>query len=260
MLIDSHAHLDMEDFEKDRDDVLARAIQTGVCHIISVGIDLTSSMAALNLAQKHAYISCAVGCHPHHAETCKTSDLDHLAQLASEAPVVAWGEIGLDYFRGYASTEAQVRIFEDQLALARDLNLPVIIHDREAHEATFSILKRMGKGERKGVIHCFSGDVDLARAFMDLGYFISIPGTITYKKAKQIKEVATAIPLSCMLIETDSPFLSPEPRRGKRNEPAHVYYTAMEIARLREISFEEAARETTKNARALFQLPRDAGE
>jgi len=235
-------------------------MQAGVGHIISVGIDLASSTAALNLAQKHAHISCAVGCHPHHAETCRPSDLDHLAQLASEALVAAWGEIGLDYFRRYASTEAQLRVFEDQLGLAKDLKLPVIIHDREAHEATFSMLKRMGKGERKGVIHCFSGDVDVAHAFLGLGYLVSIPGTVTYKNAKQIKEVAVAIPLSGILIETDSPFLSPEPKRGKRNEPAHVYYTAMEIARLRGISFEDVARETTKNAQALFRLPPDPTE
>jgi TatD DNase family protein len=169
--------------------------------------------------------------------------------------VVAWGEIGLDHFRGYVSPEAQLRIFRDQLRMARELGLPVIIHDREAHDVVHATLKAMGKGEKRGVIHCFSGDLDLAGAFIELGYFISIPGTVTYKNASQIKEVAAAIPLSRMLIETDSPYLSPAPKRGKRNEPAHVYYTAMEVARLRGIPFEAVARQTTENARILFGLP-----
>lgn len=258
MLIDSHAHLDMDDFEKDRDDVLERAVQTGIGHIVSIGIDLKSSLDALNLARKHAYVSASVGCHPHNADGCVASDLDQLARVASEPEVVAWGEIGLDFFRGYSSTEGQLRIFQDQLGIADDLNLPVIIHDREAHDASYTILKGMGRGKNKGVIHCFSGGVDLANAFIDLGYFISIPGTVTYKNASHIKEVAASIPLGCMLIETDSPYLAPIPKRGKRNEPSFAFFTAMEIARLRAIPFEEVARQTTENARALFGLP--AGE
>jgi TatD DNase family protein len=255
MLIDSHAHLDMTDFEGDREEVLERACQMGVGHIIAIGVDLESSTSALTLARSHPGISSSVGCHPHHADDCTVSDLDQLAGLASEAQVVAWGEIGLDHFRGYVSPEAQLRIFRDQLRMARELGLPVIIHDREAHDVVHATLKAMGKGEKRGVIHCFSGDLDLAGAFIELGYFISIPGTVTYKNASQIKEVAAAIPLSRMLIETDSPYLSPAPKRGKRNEPAHVYYTAMEVARLRGIPFEAVARQTTENARILFGLP-----
>jgi TatD DNase family protein len=255
MLIDSHAHIDMQDFEKDLDDVLERAVQAGVGHIVAIGIDLKSSVDALNLARKHACISSSVGCHPHNADGCGESDLNQLAGLASEPEVVAWGEIGLDYFRGYSSPEAQAGSFRRQLGMARDLNLPVIIHDREAHEAVYSTLKEMGKGERKGVIHCFSGDMALAEAFMELGYFISIPGTVTYKNASHIKEVAAFIPLSRMLVETDSPYLAPVPKRGKRNEPAYVRFTAMEIARLRDVPFEEVACQTTENARALFGLP-----
>jgi TatD DNase family protein len=255
MLIDSHAHLDMDDFEKDRDNVLERAAREGIGHILAVGIDLRSSSESLNLARKHPRLSCSVGCHPHHADRCKPHELDHLAGLVSEPEVVAWGEIGLDYFREYASTEAQLRVFQAQLRIADDLKLPVIIHDREAHETVYAMLKSMGKGERKGVIHCFSGDLDLARAFIELGYFISIPGTVTYKKALQIKEVAASIPLNRMLIETDSPYLAPVPRRGKRNEPAYVRYTAMEIAKLRRVPFETVARQTTENATFLFGLP-----
>jgi TatD DNase family protein len=255
MLIDSHAHIDMQDFEKDRDDVLERAVQAGVGHIVAIGIDLKSSVDALNLARKHACISSSVGCHPHNADSCLASDLDLLAGLASEPEVVAWGEVGLDYFRGYSSPEAQIRIFQRQLGMARDLDLPVIIHDREAHDAVYPMLNEMGKGERKGVIHCFSGDMALAEAFMELGYYISIPGTVTYKNARHIKEVAASIPLSRMLVETDSPYLAPAPMRGKRNEPAYVQFTAEKIAQLRDITVEEVARHTTENARFLFGLP-----
>ena len=254
MLIDSHAHLDMKDFEKDRGDVLERAIKGGIVHIISIGIDLNSSTDALALARKYEYVSASVGIHPHNADDCDQSDLDKLAKMASAPEIVAWGEIGLDFFRGYSAPEAQSKIFKLQLGIAEDLNLAVIIHDREAHEEVYSILKKMGKGERKGVIHCFSGDRDLAEAFIKLGYFISIPGTVTYKNASHIKDVASSIPLDRILVETDSPFLAPVPKRGKRNEPFNVTFTAKEIARLRNISFEEVALQTSENARTLFGL------
>ncbi len=255
MLIDSHAHLDMDDFDADRDKVLERAAQGGITHIITMGIDGESSIAALKLSQEYDFVYAAVGYHPHSADECETGDLDALRSMASEPEIVAWGEIGLDYYRGYSSPEAQQRIFSRQLEIADDLNLPVIIHDREAHDDVFEMLKKMGKGEKKGVIHCFSGDTDLAMAFLDLGYYISIPGTVTYKKAYHVKEVASAIPLESMLIETDAPFLAPVPKRGKRNEPAFVSFTAHEIARLRNIDFEEVARRTSENAKNLFGLP-----
>ncbi len=255
MLIDSHAHLNMDEFEKDREDVLERAAREGVGHIIAVGIDLQSSLDSLDLARQNPQLSCSVGCHPHHADRCESHELEQLAELAPEPEVVAWGEIGLDYFREYASPEAQLRVFQAQLRIADDLKLPVIIHDRDAHETVYAILKSMGKGQRKGVIHCFSGDLDLAKAFIELGYFISIPGTVTYKKALQIKEVAASIPLDRMLIETDSPYLAPVPKRGKRNEPAYVRHTAMEVSRLRQAPFETVAQQTTDNAKLLFALP-----
>jgi TatD DNase family protein len=255
MLIDSHAHLDMNDFEKDRNDVLERAVKGGIVHIISIGIDVKSSTDALRLARKYEYVSASVGVHPHNADDCDQSDLDKLAKMAAEPEIVAWGEIGLDFFRGYSAPEAQSDVFKRQLRIAEDLNLPVIIHDREAHKEVYSTLKKMGKGERKGVVHCFSGDRDLAEAFIKLGYLISIPGTVTYKKTFNIKDVAASIPLDRILVETDSPFLAPVPKRGKRNEPLNVTFTAKEIARLRNISFEEVALQTSENARNLFGLP-----
>ena len=255
MLIDSHCHLDMKDFNKDRGEVIGRARKEGIVHMISIGIDVKSSESALALARQYSFISATVGCHPHDADACGTRDLETLSRMAAEPEVVAWGEIGLDYYRNYSKKENQRKIFEAQLDMARAAELPVIIHDRVAHHEVYATLEKMGKGERKGVIHCFSGDKDLAEAFIALGYYISIPGTVTYKKAVQIKEVAAKIPLDRMLVETDAPFLAPVPRRGRRNEPSLVTHTAREIARLRDIPFETVSEQTTRNARKIFGLP-----
>ncbi|MBT3256684.1 MAG: TatD family hydrolase [Deltaproteobacteria bacterium] len=255
MLVDSHCHLDMKDFDKDGEAVIGRARKEGIVHMISIGIDVKSSQSAIDLARRYAFISATVGCHPHDADECGPEDLQMLSRMTAEPEVVAWGEIGLDYYRNYSKKENQRKIFQTQLELAQTAKLPVIIHDRDAHEEVYATLEKMGKGERKGVIHCFSGDRDLAEAFIALGYYISIPGTVTYKKAIQIKEVAATIPLDRMLVETDAPFLAPVPRRGKRNEPSLVNHTAREIAKLREIPFETVAEQTTRNAGTLFGLP-----
>ncbi|MBL7212434.1 MAG: TatD family hydrolase [Desulfobacteraceae bacterium] len=255
MLIDSHAHLDMQDFDEDREEVLARASNGGITRIITIGIDLDSSCEALALADKYDSVYAAVACHPHNADECDVQDLEKLVEMTSEKKVVAWGEIGLDFYRRYSDLEIQSEIFLRQLEMAKDLELPVIIHDREAHSEVLASLTSMGKGEGKGVIHCFSGNLDLAFLFIRLGYHISIPGTVTYKKASQVKDVAAKIPLERMLIETDAPFLAPVPKRGKRNEPLFVSFTAQEIARLRNIEFEEVAKVTSENARILFNLP-----
>lgn len=255
MLIDSHAHLDMKDFDDDRVEVIERAMKGGVSKIITVGIDLDSSLGALELARKYNSIYATVGYHPHNAGECSPQALVELARIASDEKVVAWGEIGLDFFRRHSSPDEQLKAFSRQLEIANDLNLPVIIHDRDAHSEIFEILKKRGKGKRKGVIHCFSGDFDLAMALIELGYLISIPGTITYKKASSVKEVASNIPMEYMLVETDAPFLAPVPKRGKRNEPLFVTYTAQEIARIRNMKFEELARQTSENAKNLFGLP-----
>ena len=254
MLIDSHAHLDIRSFDKDRAAVIKRAVDGGLTHMITIGIDLDSSQKAIELTEKYPFIYASVGYHPHNAEDCNPQALSRLAQMATKHKVVAWGEIGLDFYRNYAPKDDQFTAFEQQLGLARDLKLPVIIHDREAHDEVFSRLKNMGRGKRMGVVHCYSGDRVLADALIDLGYYISVPGTVTYKKADQVKEVAAGIPMDRMLIETDAPFLTPEPKRGKRNEPLFVTYTAREIARLRNIPFEEVARQTAENAKTLFGL------
>lgn len=254
MLIDTHAHLDMRDYDKDRKEVIHRAVQGGVSQMITVGIDEGSSQDAVKLATQHGSVYAAIGCHPHHAKDMLLPQIQKMATLASDPQVVAWGEIGLDFYRGYSSPEVQRPVFEFQVHLAHDLRLPIIVHDREAHEEVYETLKKMGRGALKGVIHCFSGDVTLALAFVELGYFISIPGTVTYPKASLVRDVATDLPLDRLLIETDAPFLSPAPFRGKRNEPLYVQQTAREIARLRNIPFEEVGRVTTDNARSLFGI------
>ena len=252
MLIDSHAHLDMNPFDQDRAEVIERAVKGGVTRIVTVGIDLDSSLSALRLCRENNSIYASVGYHPHSADECTPEGLDKLAGIALEPKIVAWGEIGLDFYRRYSPPEKQLKMFLRQLEIANDIDMPVIIHDRDAHMDVLTILKKMGKGKRRGVIHCFSGDTDLALALIELGYFISIPGTVTYPKASEIKAVASTIPLECLIVETDAPFLAPVPKRGKRNEPLFVTYTAREIARLRNMDFEKLARQTTENAKILF--------
>ena len=255
MLIDSHAHLDMPDFETDREQVLERAIKGGVSHIISIGIDLSSSLKALELANRYDFIFSSIGYHPHNSDDTHPENLKELSRLVSEPKIVAWGEIGLDFYRRHSPPKKQIAVFEQQLEMANQFDLPVIIHSRDAHREVLEILKRKGNGKQKGVIHCFSGNYDLAMEFIAMGYYISIPGTVTYKKAFQVQEVASGIPLDRMLLETDAPFLSPVPKRGKRNEPAFVTYTAQKIAELRNLDFNEVTYQTGKNTIKLFNLP-----
>ncbi len=253
MLIDSHAHLDMEDFKPDLMEVLERARKTGISKIVTIGIDLESSRTAIELARDNPMIYATVGLHPHNANAFDMPLLQKLGELAVKHKVVGWGEIGLDFFKNYSPRERQLKAFRAQIRLARDLNLPVIIHDRDAHKETLEILKELPYKEDPGVIHCFSGDMDVAREFLALGYMISIPGTVTFKKAQTIREVAKSIPLESLLIETDSPFLAPEPFRGKRNQPAFVRYVAQEIARLRDMPLELLSEQVTKNTLRLFK-------
>lgn len=255
MLVDSHAHLDMKDFDKDRQATLDRALEGGVTHIITIGTDLSSSLKALELANIYDFVFSSVGYHPHHATDTDPPVLRELEGLVSEPKVVAWGEIGLDFYRRYSPADVQVAAFRRQLEMAMDLDLPVIIHDREAHTELFDILEEMTRGKARGVIHCFSGDYDMAMALIEMGYHISIPGTVTYKKAFQVHEVATRIPLERMIVETDAPFLAPVPFRGKRNEPLFVTHTAQKIAELRNMDFQEVALQTSENAKRLFDLP-----
>lgn len=254
MLIDSHAHLDMEDFDADRDLVIKRALQGGVARMVTIGIDLASSIKSIEIAEQHPFIYATVGYHPHNAGEAASKELEKLKALASNPKVVAWGEIGLDFFRRHSSPDKQVEVFERQLDIASELDLPTIIHDREAHEDLLRILKKR-KRRYRGVIHCFSGDYPFAMALIEMGFYISFPGTVTYKNALDTQRTASQIPLERLLVETDCPYLAPVPFRGKRNEPLYVKFTAEKIARLRRMGLEEFSEATSTNAMRLFNLP-----
>ncbi len=255
MLIDTHAHLDMQDYDEDREEVIERAVQGGISHIITVGIDLQSSRKALKLSNAHDLIFSTVGYHPHNADHAEPRDLEGLSALAREPKVVAWGEIGLDFYRGWSKPDKQREAFEKQIDLARHHDLPLIIHSREAHKDLLEILKKKEDGPYRGVIHCFSGDFTLAMDLIAMGFHISIPGTVTYPKAVQVQDVASRIPVERLLLETDAPFLAPVPKRGKRNEPLLVVHTAQKIAELRNMDVEGLGLQTSQNAIALFALP-----
>ncbi len=256
-LIDTHCHLDMDAYAEDLDEVLQRASDNRVNHIISIGIDIESSQKAIALATSNNNISATIGVHPHDVDTMSATTYDTLGEIADKyrQQIVAYGEIGLDYVKEYSAADNQRRHFANQLALAKSLSLPVVIHDREAHEDTLRIIKEAGKNDAGGVMHCFSGDLELAKTVIDLGFHISIPGVVTFKNASALQEVARTIPLETMLVETDGPFLSPHPLRGKRNEPVNVLYTADFIAQLRQIDLDVIAHQTTANACKLFNLP-----
>ncbi len=253
-LIDSHCHLDMAAYGDDCQEVIARARAAGVKTILTIGIDLESSQAAAELAARHENIYACVGIHPHHAQEAGPKAYAALAKLAAQPKVIGYGEIGIDLFKDYAPVDVQTLVFKKQLELAQELGLPVIIHDRDAHDTILQTLQESGPYPARGVIHCFSGDKDVARKFLDLGFYLSIPGVVTFKKATELQEAAAFIPLDRMLVETDGPFLAPEPWRGKRNEPAYTLYTAEKIAHLKGISLDEVARQTSKNIATLFNI------
>lgn len=254
-LIDTHCHLDMEAYASDLDAVIAAAAHHGVTRIITIGIDVASSEKAVQLSLRHENVFATVGIHPHDALQATPEAYMLLRQLAEHACVVGYGEIGLDYVKNYAPREVQLRVFAEQLDLARALDLPVVIHDREAHADTLRLLRAGGPFVRQGVMHCFSGDVSLASEVLELGFLISIPGVATFANAQSLREVIKMVPLEHLLLETDGPFLAPVPYRGKRNEPKFMLYTAQMVAELKSIPLEEVARLTTANAIRLFNLP-----
>lgn len=255
MVTDSHAHLDMPEYDLDREEVLKRAFDAGVRRIITIGTDLESSLHAYELTEKYDFIFSTVGYHPHNAKEADPEVLDRLCRLARQPKVVAWGEIGLDFFRRHSPPDQQRAVFNDQLDLARKLDLPVIIHSRDANEEIVQILKKRNNHGQHGVVHCFSGDYRTAVELVDMGFYISIPGTVTYKNASVVQDVAARLPLDHLLVETDAPYLTPVPHRGERNEPLFVTHTVRKIAELRRVDFEEVAVRTSENASRLFGLP-----
>jgi TatD DNase family protein len=254
VLIDTHCHLYMSAYEADFEEVLARASAAGVTRIVSVGIDLESSRRAIALAQQHQGIYATVGVHPHNVAELSEVDYAELQALCRQAKVVAYGEIGLDYVKNYASVALQKEHFARQVALAKELQLPLVVHDREAHDDIMEILEAAGPFPAGGVMHCFSGDAAFARRVLALGFYISIPGVVTFAKAEMLHEAVRGIPLASLVLETDGPFLAPVPKRGKRNEPQLMLFTAQKVAELKGVSLEEVARQTTINAVRLFGL------
>jgi TatD DNase family protein len=253
MLIDTHAHLDLDDFDADQEAVIERARANGVEKIITIGIGLKECRRALEIAAAHPFIYAAIGIHPHNASGLDLEALDFLEMRARDTRVVALGEIGLDFYRNRSPQEDQVRAFRAQLDLAEGLKLPVVIHDRDAHAETLQIL-REERPACGGVLHCFSGDTAMARDCIDLGFLISIPGTVTFKNATTLHAVARDVGLEHLLLETDCPFLTPMPHRGKRNEPAYVRFVAEKVAELKNISVAEVISRTGENACRLFNL------
>jgi TatD DNase family protein len=252
MLIDSHAHLEMKEFNPDREEVIERARQAGVSYIVTVGTNLAQSRKALSLARQHENIYATVGVHPHDVARADSKTFDDLCEIARDPKVVAYGEIGLDFFRNISPREKQIEMFNLQMELAVQLKLPVIIHDRDAHEQTLRMVK--ASGVRRGVFHCFSGDYSMARQCIDLGFYISIPGVVTFDNAKTIQDVAQRVPLSSLLLETDAPYLTPAPHRGKRNEPSFIINTAKKVAQIKGLPWEEVADVTARNTMNLFGI------
>ncbi len=254
--IDSHCHLDMTNYGDKLADVLHHAQKNRVKKIITIGIDIQSSRAAVKLAQKYQEIFPSIGIHPHDVAniTEKTYEEIRLLFRQHKEIIAGYGEIGLDYAKMYSEKEIQKDHFAKQLNLAHEFQLPIIIHCRDAQNDLLEILKTHAPFEHGGVIHCFSGDMEFAQQVLALGFYISIPGIVTFKNANELKEVAAKIPLTKMLIETDGPFLAPVPFRGKRNEPAYIAYTAEHIAQLRGVSIDEIAQATSQNAETLFSI------
>lgn len=253
MFIDTHCHLDFGSFDEDRENVVQRAIKNKINAIITIGTDIESSENASKLAEKFALIHAAVGIHPNDCSDTGDKDLAKIRQMADREKVVAIGEIGLDYYRTYAEKEKQKEVFRKQIRLARELNLPIIVHDREAHDDLLEILVDEKAYECGGVLHSFSGNVHFLETILPYNFYVSFTGSVTFKNANY-DEVLEKVPLSNLLLETDSPFLAPVPFRGKRNEPAYIRYTAEKIAQIKNVSIEKLADITTQNAKKLFKI------
>ncbi len=254
MLIDSHAHIDDDRFDADREAVLSRARAAGVDLIVNIGADMASSARSVALAEQYPQVYATVGMHPHDAKDMREQDYQQLVRWAAQPKVVAIGEIGLDYHYDLSPRPVQQEVFLRQLDIARQTGKPFVVHEREAHADTFEIIRSAAKG-LEGVFHCFSGSVETARQYLKLGFYVSIAGPVTFPKSAKTKEVARYVPLDRLLVETDSPYLTPQAFRGRRNEPAYVRLVAEEIAALRELPLEELARATSENACRLFRIP-----
>lgn len=259
MIVDSHCHIDGDQFADDRDEVVRRAKEAGVELMLNVGTGDPHSNdfdRAVEVSERYNTVYCSVGVHPHDAKLYDDTAEQHLLGLIrSSKKVIAWGEIGLDFYYDHSPRDVQIAVFRRQIRKARELGLPIIIHSRDADEETVEILTEECAGDfRGGIMHCFGGTAEMAVKLIDIGFLISFAGNVTFKKADNLRNAARTVPLDKMLVETDCPFLTPVPLRGKRNEPAFVAHTARFLADFKQISFEEFAVTTTENFKRFFKL------
>jgi TatD DNase family protein len=256
MLIDSHAHIQGKEYAGETEAVIARAREAGVEKIIAVGGggDMSSNTEAIALADTFPNIYATVGMHPHDAKDVGEADLAQLKALASHAKVIAVGETGLDYYYDHSPRDVQRRVFEQFIHMACETGLPIVVHERDAAQQVAELLRSEGGGKLRGVIHCFTGNYEAAREYLDLGFYLSFTGIITFKNAEPLRDVVRNVPVEKMLIETDSPYLTPVPHRGKRNEPAYVRFVAEIVAKVKGIDLEEVAESTTRNVQDLFKI------
>lgn len=252
MYFDTHAHLDDERFSEDRAEVIEKIRAAGVSLLVNIGADMESSKESVKLSEQYDFIYAAVGVHPYDAERMTEADLFSLSKLAKGKKVVAIGEIGLDYHYEEANRKAQKEWFFNQIKLAEDLGLPYIVHDRDSHADCMEIIRK--SGYFRGVMHCYSGSVEMAKELLDMGFYISLAGPVTFKNGKRAKEVASYVPADRLLIETDSPYLTPEPYRGRRNDSSMVSFVARQIAELKGMTEEELANITLENGKRFFGI------
>jgi TatD DNase family protein len=251
-IIDTHAHYDSDRYNDDRDRLLRALPENGVELILNIGCDPKTSRASVKLAEAYPHVYSSVGAHPHYVKSLTEDSVQELTKLAKRKKVVAFGEIGLDFFHNYSSQEQQRYWFKRLLHLTADLKLPAIIHSRDANDEVFKTIR--SSPVRNGVIHAFSGDAELAKAYVDMGFHIGIGGVVTFKKTDILQEAVYAVPLERLLLETDCPYLAPEPHRGQRNESLYLTYVAEKIAKIKNVSAETVIAQTNKNAKALFNL------
>ncbi|HKL76030.1 MAG TPA: TatD family hydrolase [Halanaerobiales bacterium] len=253
-LVDTHAHLDFPRFDKDRKEVIKRAIDGGVKIIVNIGSSMTSSRNSVELSRRYNEIYSVVGIHPHNADSFNLNISKKLKSLSENKKVVAIGEIGLDFHYDNSPREKQKQAFRAQLRLAKSLDLPVVIHTRDADEETLEILKEENADKIGGIMHCFASDKKMAREILDLGFYIAFGGLITFKNLNNLREVVKEVPINKILVETDAPYLTPDPYRGKRNEPLYVKYVAEKISEIKGLSKEEIAKKTTQNAKKVYNI------
>ncbi len=254
MLIDAHAHLDDSRFDRDRGHIIQKCIDEGMVCIINGGTNISTSIKSISLAKEYPIIYATIGIHPHEAKAADDNTIELLRSFADKDKVVAIGEIGLDYYRDLSPRDKQQQVFRQQIGLARELGLPIVIHDRDAHGDILKIMKEEKAGEVGGMMHCFSGSKETAKECMDMGFYISFAGPVTFENAKRLKEVARYVPVDRLFTETDCPYLTPVPFRGKRNYPGNVEFVAEEICRLKNLDREQLLRAICDNTKNLYGI------